>query len=70
MRYKLTFVMVYVYVYVKWLCRHCDYIVGCAFCPYRLVDVDLIIVNEGNESNDFWNLAGDRSLYHSLTSGN
>ena len=36
---------------------------------FRLVDVELITVSEGEESNDFWNLAGDKKLYNSLASG-
>jgi hypothetical protein len=35
----------------------------------RLIDVELILINEGDESNDFWNLTGDKKLYHSLASG-
>ena len=40
------------------------------FClPSRLIDVELILINEADESNDFWNLTGDKKLYHSLASG-
>ena len=49
--------------------RENNALISCIYHPSRLIDVELILVNEGDESNDFWNLTGDKKLYHSLASG-
>ena len=41
----------------------------CCICNCRLSDVKLISVHEGEETNDFCALIGDKSHYHSMLEG-
>ncbi len=61
---KLDYIIV-----LKYCCHGINVVHTCCSLCHRLDEVEMVTFNEGQESNEFSTLVGDKSLYVSLTNG-